>query len=84
MQMKYARVIACFSKMMKIPLSEALDIFYKSVTYRLIAEGVADLHCLSDEYLAWELMDEYQGPSGAGQGSTVPKAWTCAERTPRS
>ena len=37
---------------------QALDFFYKSKTFELISEGVADMHCLSDEYLAEELMIE--------------------------
>ena len=35
-----------------------LDFFYNSQTFELISEGVADMHCLSDEYLAEELMLE--------------------------
>ena len=37
---------------------QALDFFYKSKTFELISEGVADMHCLSDEYLAEELIIE--------------------------
>lgn len=32
--------------------------FYDSDTYRLISNGVADMHCLSDEYLSDELLME--------------------------
>lgn len=32
--------------------------FYKSKTFELISEGVADMHCLSDDYLAEELLIE--------------------------
>ena len=35
-------------------------LFYHSKIYRLISEGVSDLHCMSDEYLAEELVDEYK------------------------
>ena len=35
-------------------------LFYHSKIYRLIGEGVSDLHCMSDEYLAEELVDEYK------------------------
>ena len=38
---------------------EALDLFYNSITFELISEGVADMHCMSDEYLTDELLLEY-------------------------
>lgn len=59
LQKKYARVIELFSKEMQLTLDEALDFFYRSESYRLISEGVSDLHCMSDEYLAEELKEEY-------------------------
>lgn len=66
MQKKYSRVIACFAAKMGISLNEALDFYYRSETYRLICDGVSDMHCMSDEYLADELKEEYlrlrQGP----------------------
>jgi hypothetical protein len=34
--------------------------FYDSETYKLISNGVADMHCLSDEYLADELLMEWK------------------------
>ena len=58
LQMKYARVVALFAERSGMPLEEALEFFYDSDTYMLMSEGVADLHCRSDEYLADELMLE--------------------------
>lgn len=43
-----------------ISLSNALDFFYRSELYRLVRDGVSDMHCMSDEYLADELKAEYQ------------------------
>lgn len=40
-------------------LDDALAFFYHSEVYRLISEGVSDMHCMSDEYLAEELKVEY-------------------------
>lgn len=60
LQKKYARVIELFSKEMQLTLDEALDFFYRSESYRLISEGVSDLHCMSDKYLAEELKEEYK------------------------
>ena len=39
---------------------DALSFFYDSETYKLISNGVADMHCLSDEYLADELLMEWK------------------------
>ena len=60
LQKKYARVIECFAGKAGISLSQALDFFYRSKVYPLVREGVSDLHCMSDEYLADELQIEYQ------------------------
>lgn len=64
LQKKYARVIECFAGKVGISLSHALDFFYRSEVYRLIHEGVSDMHCMSDEYLADELKTEYQEKNG--------------------
>lgn len=60
LQKKYARVIACFAKQQGISLDEALDLFYHSEVYQLMREGVSDMHCMSDLYLAEELRLEYE------------------------
>ena len=57
---KYARIVECFSAKAGISLAEALDFFYHSETYPLISQGVSDLHCMSDEYLADALLQVYQ------------------------
>ena len=43
LQKKYSRVIECFAKQV----------------YQLIRDGVSDMHCMSDAYLAEELGQEY-------------------------
>lgn len=58
LQLKYARIVAILAKKENISLSKALDLFYKSNLYRIISEGISDLHCMSDEYLVEELVDE--------------------------
>ena len=60
LQKKYARVIACFTKQQKISLDEELDLFYYSEVYQLMRDGVSDMHCMSELYLAEELRLEYQ------------------------
>lgn len=59
LEAKYARIIAEISELHKVPSETAIDIFYKSDLLPLIEEGVADLHCRSDKYLAEEIWREY-------------------------
>lgn len=60
LQKKYAMVICRFAERAGISLDEALAFFYRSDVYTLISEGVSDMHCMSDEYLAEDLEIEYQ------------------------
>ena len=60
LQMKYARVVGLFAELAEITKDEALAFFYGSETYRLVKKGVSDLHCMSDMYLAEELLQEYK------------------------
>lgn len=60
LQMKYARIVAIFAKESDLSLEDAFSFFYDSDTYELISEGIADMHCRSDEYLADELLIEYK------------------------
>lgn len=39
------------------------EIFYRSVVYKDMREGISDMHCRSDAYLAQELRDEYNKKS---------------------
>lgn len=55
-----ARIISCISEMYGVSLNEATDIYYNSETANMIEDGVADLHCRSDKYLAQEIWSEYR------------------------
>ena len=59
LQKKYSRVIEYFARQQGISLDAALDFFYHSQVYQLIRDGVSDMHCMSDAYLAEELEQEY-------------------------
>lgn len=59
LQMKYSRIIALFAEKCDLTLDQALDFFYYSKEYQLLREGVADIHCMSDDYIAEDLKDEY-------------------------
>ena len=61
LQKKYARIIEIFAEKADLSLDDALKLFYNSSTYRLIHEGISDMHCMSDYYLSDELMIEYRG-----------------------
>ena len=55
LQRKYARVVSAYAKLKDISLREALDIFYNSEVYLEMREGISDMHCRSDGYLAEEI-----------------------------
>ncbi len=57
---KYSRVVQLFSQKSGLPLSEALVFFYHSEHYTLLHEGISDMHCRSDDYLAEELNIQYR------------------------
>lgn len=60
LQKKYSRVIEAFAQKSGVTLDSALKFFYHSDVYRLMSEGVSDMHCMSDAYLAEELEMEYK------------------------
>ena len=60
LQKKYSRIIELFANRIGISLDEALKLFYNSMVYKLMREGVSDIHCMSDMYLAEELEIEYR------------------------
>lgn len=59
LQKKYARLVEGLSAQTGLSLDTALSFFYHSQCYRLISEGVSDMHCMSDKYLVEDLMREY-------------------------
>lgn len=68
LRMLYTRVIVLFAEKAKIPLEDALDFFYHSAEYKLVREGVSDLHCMSDDYLAEDLLYEYNNGASRYSG----------------
>lgn len=54
---KTTNIILSLCELYNLELKEATDMYYKSITADLIEEGVADLQCRSNKYLAtlvWE------------------------------
>ena len=58
LEAKFARIISEISKMYNVSLDDAMDMFYNSETMQLMEEGVADLHCRSEKYVAEEVWRE--------------------------
>jgi len=57
--LKYSSVIEEFAAMCNISLRDALDKFYKSQIYIEMRDGISDMHCRSDKYLAEDLKQEF-------------------------
>ena len=57
---KNANIIMALCELHGISTQQATDIYYDSETSSLIEDGVADLQCRSDKYLATLVWDEYQ------------------------
>ena len=60
LQMKYARIVSLFAEQTGLSYVDALGIFYDSDLYQMMSQGIADMHCMGDEYLAEELKLELQ------------------------
>ena len=58
LRMKFARVVEVLADELKCSLDEALKRFYSSMTYRLMRDGVSDMHCMSVRYLVEEILAE--------------------------
>ena len=67
LQMKYARIVKLFADHLHISYEDALDFFYNSDTFILRRAGMGAMHCLSDEYLADELLIEWQAKENTCQ-----------------
>lgn len=70
LDMKIARIIDIYGKEHTLSREEAADAYYNSVTAEMIEEGVGDLHCRSDRYLAEELWLEMQNNRKAADGDS--------------
>lgn len=57
---KSANIIKSLSELYGMSLQKATYIYYQSDTSELIEEGIADLQCRSDKYLASLIWDEHE------------------------
>ena len=60
---KSANIIKSLCDLYGLSLQDATDIYYQSDTSELIENGIADLQCRSDKYLATLIWDEHQAPN---------------------
>lgn len=58
LRMKFARVVEALAVELRCSLDEALKRFYFSMTYRLMRDGISDMHCMSIRYLVEEILAE--------------------------
>jgi hypothetical protein len=56
LQLKYDDVIETLAQKANVSVREALDIFYTSPVYEEISQGISDMHCRSDIYLADDII----------------------------
>ncbi|MFA4046667.1 DUF3791 domain-containing protein [Xylanibacter caecicola] len=61
---KSANIIKSLCELYGVSLKEATDIYYQSDISELMEEGVAELHCRSDKYLATLIWDEHKEDTG--------------------
>ena len=62
---KHHGVIVEYAALAAMPLRQAFDVYYKSNLYTEIRDGISDMHCRSDGYLAEELRLEWLRLAGA-------------------
>lgn len=72
LQKKYTRIVALLAQRNNLSLNDALNFFYHSNVYRLMSEGISDMHCRSDLYLVEDLERELGFHNPVGR--TMPKA----------
>lgn len=56
---KSARIIMAICELYGVQIQDATDIFYRSKTADMIEQGVSDLQCRSDKYLATLIWEEH-------------------------
>lgn len=56
LQLKYEIIVNMLVEKLSISKEKALEIFYHSDTYELMSKGIADMHCLSEQYLVDDII----------------------------
>ncbi|MCQ2345374.1 MAG: DUF3791 domain-containing protein [Paludibacteraceae bacterium] len=58
LQRKLARIVMLLATSADISPEQALDIFYKSETYKQLTNSATGLHLMSDDYILEDLLHE--------------------------
>lgn len=56
---KSARIIMAICELYGVQIQDATDLFYRSKTADMIEQGVSDLQCRNDKYLATLIWEEH-------------------------
>ncbi len=68
---KIANIIQSLGELHDIPLNIAADMFYQSDAADMIEDGVADLQCRSDKYLATLVWEESREEKTRGDSNAL-------------
>ncbi|GHU38711.1 hypothetical protein FACS1894190_00910 [Spirochaetia bacterium] len=60
LHIKYPSIVEAYASQYDTAFRTALDLFYNSELYHEVREGISDMHCRSDGYLAEELSRELE------------------------
>lgn len=58
LQRKLARIVMLLAASANISPEQALDVFYKSETYKLLTNSATGLYLMSDDYILEDLLHE--------------------------
>lgn len=59
LQRKLARIVMLLAESADMSPEQALDVFYKSETYKLLTNSATGLYLMSDEYILEDLLHEF-------------------------
>ena len=60
LELKYEIIVNMLAEKLSISKDKALEMFYHSDTYDLISNGIADMHCLSEQYLVEDIIKHHK------------------------
>lgn len=58
LQRKLARIVMLLASSANMSPEQALDVFYKSETYKLLTNSATGLYLMSDDYILEDLLHE--------------------------
>ena len=58
---KQSRIIMMLADALEISAERALDLFYSTKTYQFFSDPQWERHCMSDQYIVDEVLEEIRG-----------------------